>query len=59
VIEVDGGQHYEDAGKAKDETRSRYLEAHGLRVVRFSDIEVLKDIDAVLAEILLHTSASP
>ena len=33
IIELDGGQH--DENRAKDEERSRYLEAKGYRVLRF------------------------
>jgi very-short-patch-repair endonuclease len=38
VIEVDGGQHYTEAGKARDNVREGYLEGLGLLVMlRFSD----------------------
>ena len=45
VIEVDGGQHYTDSGKKSDEIRDNYLRQTGLRVLRFSDIDVLQNID--------------
>lgn len=51
VIEVDGGQHYTDEGIEKDTGRDGYLEKQGLRVLRFSDTEVLKDIEAVVESI--------
>lgn len=51
VIEVDGGQHHTDKGIEKDIVRNRYLEKSGLRVLRFSDTEVLKDIEAVVESI--------
>jgi len=50
VIEVDGGQHAEQA--RQDARRTEYLEALGYRVIRFWDDEVLRDRDAVLEEIL-------
>jgi len=44
VIEVDGGQHDPIAG-AK---RTEYLHAHGYRVLRFWNNEVLGNIDGVM-----------
>jgi very-short-patch-repair endonuclease len=48
IIELDGGQHYSAEGKVKDETRDQYLAKQGLKVMRFSDLDVLKNIDGVL-----------
>jgi very-short-patch-repair endonuclease len=54
VIEVDGGQHYTDSGKKSDEIRDRYLNGAGLKVLRFSDSDVLRNIDGVIAEIFRY-----
>lgn len=51
VVEVDGGQHYNEKETEKDRIRDGYLNEKGLNVLRFSDSEVLKDIDSVLASI--------
>ncbi len=51
VVEVDGGQHYTQAGKEKDKQRDRCLEEMGLRVLRFSDREVLVNINDVVEKI--------
>lgn len=51
VIEVDGGQHYEENGKEKDKTRDEYLQKTGLRVLRFTNMEVLKNIEGVIGKI--------
>jgi very-short-patch-repair endonuclease len=48
VIEVDGGQH---SGNAADNVRTRYLEAHGYRVLRFWNNEVLLNTSGVLMTI--------
>jgi len=48
VIEVDGGQHYNIDGKQKDEVRDRYMKQMGLKVFRFSDAEILNNIDGVI-----------
>jgi len=51
VIEVDGGQHSEDAHKADDAVRTHFLNAHGYRVLRFWNNEVLGNIEGVLSVI--------
>ena len=48
VIEVDGGQHFEDAGLRADAVRDAYLARMGLRVLRFTNTEVLLDLEIVL-----------
>ena len=35
VIELDGGQHYSEEGRAKDEKRDRDLKNQGLQILRF------------------------
>ena len=45
IIEVDGGQHGEQA--AHDEERSAWLAAQGFRVLRFWNHKVLQNIEAV------------
>jgi very-short-patch-repair endonuclease len=48
VIEIDGSQHYSSEGKQKDEIRDNYIKQIGLRVLRFSDIEVFKNLNEVI-----------
>ena len=45
VVEVDGGQHSEQADY--DARRSVWLETQGFRILRFWDHEIFKQIDAV------------
>jgi adenine-specific DNA-methyltransferase len=54
VVEIDGSQHYESDGSsvASDTERSRYIQAAGWRVLRFSNREALFDTDTVLEAIL-------
>ena len=49
VIEVDGGQHGQQAGY--DENRTQELHAAGFRVLRFWNNEVLKEIESVKEKI--------
>ena len=51
VLEVDGGQHYSDEQIEIDKKRSSYLNKLGLKVVRFTNLDVLNNIDVVLDEI--------
>ena len=42
IIEIDGSQHYSEAGQDYDKIRTEVLEAHGLNVIRFSNSEIKK-----------------
>jgi len=53
VIELDGSQHYEPQGIAYDTERSAYLEALGLKVLRFSNRDVDRNFYEVCDQI--HT----
>ena len=43
VVEIDGSQHYEVIGEAKDIERDNYLESLGLMVLRFSNLDINKN----------------
>ncbi|AOY83013.1 endonuclease domain-containing protein [Moorena producens JHB] len=47
VIEVDGDSHYTESGQAYDEERTHILEGYGLKVIRFTNDEVLHNFEAV------------
>jgi len=55
IVELDGGQHVDRAGY--DETRTRFLEAQGYRVLRFWNSDIAERMSEVLDEVLrvLHT----
>ena len=48
AIELDGGQH---ADNVADDVRTRVIEAHGYRLIRFWNNDVLANTDGVLTEI--------
>lgn len=54
VIEIDGGQHFSVGGQQKDMQRDNAMRSLGLRVLRFSDTEVLGNLTGVLEEIWRH-----
>ncbi len=49
VIEIDGDSH--NSKIDKDRIRQRALESYGLKVIRFNDLDVKKDLDAVIKSI--------
>ncbi len=51
VVELDGSQHFDEAGQVSDRRRDAYLETLGLRVLRFDNLQVLKETEAVLETI--------
>jgi very-short-patch-repair endonuclease len=48
VIELDGGQHYSEIGQAKDRTRDDVLREMEIKVLRFSDRDVLENMGGVM-----------
>ena len=47
VVELDSAQHYEDLGLQNDEKRTQYLEQYGIKVIRISNLDVLKNFEGV------------
>ena len=58
IIEVDGGQHY--FGKIHDDDlkRDEYLKNLGFKVLRFSDRDVLTNIEGVVENILTNIATT-
>jgi len=53
-IEADGGQHYEDTIRQRDEIRTKELSKLGVKILRFSDRDILNNIDGVF-EVIQET----
>ena len=51
IIEIDGGQHYSEQEKKKDKIRDDYMSKIGLKVLRFSDNEIFKNLEDVIEKI--------
>lgn len=47
IIELDGGQHADDAAVKHDAKRTRYLQESGFRVLRFWNNEIFENLDGV------------
>ncbi|MBM2815994.1 MAG: methyltransferase [Ignavibacteria bacterium] len=51
ALEIDGSQHYSDEGKEKDLERENFLKTLNIKVLRYSNFEVLSNIDGVIEDI--------
>ena len=51
-IEADGGQHYSDEGKVEDKLRTDKLNEYGIQILRFSNLDILNNIEGVYEVIL-------
>ncbi len=57
VVEIDGGYH--DYVYENDMTRQERIEAEGWNVIRFSNEDVLDDVEAVAIAIARHLGLEP
>ena len=57
VVEIDGSQHYTEQGQCYDEERSQILRAYGLKVLRFSNLDVDRNLEGVCTQIDLEVNA--
>ncbi len=54
VIEIDGSQHYEETGIAKDIARDEYLGKKGIKVLRYSNRDINTKFNVVCQDIYNH-----
>jgi very-short-patch-repair endonuclease len=59
VIELDGDSHYTDRAQRYDQVRTDALEARGVRVMRFTNTDVLGNFEAVCAAITVALEETP
>ena len=52
VIEIDGACHMPPDQQAADAARTEYLQRKGFRVIRFTNEQVLMDIETVMSKII-------
>jgi len=58
-IEIDGDTHAEPGQIEYDATRNAHTEAHGVRTLRFTNAEVMKELAAVLEAIRAACESPP
>ncbi len=51
AIEIDGDSHFTPEAIAYDRERTAYLEAFGIEVMRFTNLEIVENIEGVLEKI--------
>src|SRR3989304_980259 len=59
VVEVDGSQHGVADHAERDAEREEHLRARGLHVIRFSNVQVLREIGAVMEAIYRTVAENP
>ena len=57
AVEIDGDSHFEKAAQAADEERQAFIEALGIKLLRFTNNEVFNNLDSVV-EAIGHTALS-
>ncbi len=56
AIEIDGDSHFTDDAQAYDKERTEYLNECGIQVLRYTNDDVMQNIDGVLQSISEATS---
>ncbi len=59
AIELDGSQHYEDQGIESDAKRDQYINGLGIKVLRYSNLDVSQRFESVCEDILNELNTSP
>jgi very-short-patch-repair endonuclease len=59
VIELDDGYHSQEDQSDYDQGRSYELEQLGIKILRFTNEEIMQDIHAVLKTIGKHLTLNP
>ena len=54
VIELDGSQHYMETGVQSDRDRDAWMQENGITVLRYTNLQIQREFDAVCSDILQH-----
>ena len=58
AIELDGSQHYDDKNIVYDLDRSRYLQNEGIKVLRYTNLDINRNFEGVCQDILMNLDTS-
>ena len=58
VVEADGGQHFTDQSLEYDKNRTEFLNSLGIKVIRFTNKEINKNIDGCMEKLWLEGKLS-
>ena len=59
IVELDGGQHFEEHNMKRDARRDAFLASKGYRVLRFNNHDVMTNKEGVLEVIAAALVAAP
>ncbi len=59
AIEVDGNSHFTEDARAYDEERTKCLEGMGIRVIRYTNDEVMQNADSVYEDLKKQLENEP
>ena len=54
IIELDGAQHYEEENEERDKIRDAYFEEQGIKVLRYSNLQLNTQFKDICEDILLY-----
>jgi very-short-patch-repair endonuclease len=52
VVEIDGDTHFEPAAELSDNEREKYITSLGIKVLRFTNLDVYQNIDEVIKTVM-------
>lgn len=52
IVEIDGGQHFEEGNKKYDELRTEYFEKLGMRVKRYTNVHIKNNLSGVMDDLM-------
>ena len=58
AIELDGSQHFQGKGPERDRERDEWLQTNGVTVLRYTNLQINREFDAVCLDILRHLGLS-
>ena len=59
IIELDGSQHYEAINKLMDIKRDNYFQSLGIKILRYSNLDVNSNFNGVCEDILKNITPHP
>lgn len=59
VIEIDGDSHFLPHAQGRDAKRTQYLESLGYLVVRYTNTDVVNNLDGVIEDLLQRFDDAP
>ncbi|MGQ0651077.1 MAG: endonuclease domain-containing protein [Betaproteobacteria bacterium] len=59
VIELDGDSHFTSKGQSSDQTRTELLALLGIRIIRFTNLEIAESFEGVCEQISTALRSAP